>query len=113
MSIRRPEFLGAVASDYRDTTLEAMAATFVSLHVASDAESLSTPLMWALEWLLPGMRVRVDSETGWTRESFVAGLADVSILGLRERCHRRRRNIVMVLPWIISRRWSESYRDWH
>jgi hypothetical protein len=42
---------------------EAVTSSLVSLHVASDAESLATSLMRTLEWFLTGMRVRVNTQT--------------------------------------------------
>lgn len=42
---------------------EAVTTSLVSLHVASNAESLATSLVRALEWLLTSMRVRMDAET--------------------------------------------------
>lgn len=60
----------------------AVAASFVPLHVAPHAERFTTSLVGAQEWLLASVRVAVDPQTRWSRESFVAHLADVSILRL-------------------------------
>jgi hypothetical protein len=53
-------FLGPLASHNGAVELEAMAAPLVALHVAAYAECLAAPGMWALEWLLPSVRVAVD-----------------------------------------------------
>lgn len=79
-----------------------MATTLVSLHVASYAEGLAAAGMWALEWLLTGVRVAVDAKRARTGESLVACLADVAILRLREGGSGGRRNVVMVLPGVGS-----------
>lgn len=61
---------------------EAVATPLVPLHVAADTESLSTPGVRALEWLLARVRVAMDSKTAGSAESLVAGLADVAVLTL-------------------------------
>jgi hypothetical protein len=50
----------------------------VSSHVALDGELSSAPGLCALEWLLPGVRVGVDLETGRSREPLSAVLAYVT-----------------------------------
>jgi hypothetical protein len=84
--------------------LVVVAAAFVPLHVASDAECLPTASVRALERLLSRVGVAMDAERAGPREGFAAGLADVAVLGLRERRRRGRRDVVMVLPRVGSRR---------
>lgn len=61
-----------------------MAASLVTLHVASNAKGLAAAGVRALERLLAGVGVAVNSEGAGAGEGFVAGLADVSVLALRE-----------------------------
>jgi len=42
---------------HHGAAFECVAAAFVALHVAADAESFATALMWAFEWLLSRVRV--------------------------------------------------------
>lgn len=42
--------------------LEVVAATLVALHVAPDAEGLAAARVWALEGLLAGVRVAVNTQ---------------------------------------------------
>lgn len=79
-----------------------VAAALVALHVAADAEGFATAGVRALERLLARVRVAVDSQRARARERLVARLAHVSVLRLRERRCRRRRDVVVVLPWIRS-----------
>lgn len=65
-----------------------MAAALMALHVAPDAKGLSATWERALEWLGTRVRMAVDAEGTGTRECLVAGLADVAILALGERCRR-------------------------
>ena len=46
--------------------LSLMAASFVSLHIASHAECLSAAVMWAFEWLFARMAVTVYSQAAWS-----------------------------------------------
>ena len=75
-----------------------VAAALVALHVASDAEGLAAPRVRALERLLARVRVAVNAQRAGSGEGLVARLADVSVLGLRERSSGRRRDVVVVLP---------------
>jgi len=52
-----------MVNSYHSTAFKAVASSFVSLHVAADAEGLPASLMWAFEWLLSRMRVGVNSQT--------------------------------------------------
>lgn len=61
-----------------------MASPLMPLHVTPDAESLPTPGMRTLERLFAGVRVAVDLKTARPAERFVARLANVTILSLRE-----------------------------
>jgi hypothetical protein len=54
------------------------------LHVAPNAEGLAATGVRALEGLLSRVRVAVDTQARGAREGFVAGLADVAVLRLRE-----------------------------
>ena len=63
-----------------------MATPLVPLHVAPNTKCFPTAGAWTFERFLPRVRVAVDPEAGRPREGLVARLADVSILGLRERC---------------------------
>jgi hypothetical protein len=85
----------------------------MSLHVASHAEGLAAARVRALEWLLSSVGVAVDPERARAREGLVASLADVAILGLRERSCRGRRDVVVVLPWVGSRSRWKRHRDSH
>ena len=62
-----------------------MATPLVTLHVASHAEGLAAPGVWALERLLARVRVAVDTKGARPGEGLVACLADVAVLGLGER----------------------------
>jgi hypothetical protein len=77
-----------------------MTSPLMSLHITPDAEGLATPRMRTLEWLLARMAVAVDPQAAGTGKCLVAGLADVSVLRLREARLRRRRDVVVVLPWV-------------
>ena len=57
-----------------------MAASLVSLHVASNAKRLSAARLRTLERLFSSMAVVVDLETAWPRECFVASRTDITIL---------------------------------
>lgn len=92
---------------------EAVAATFVPLHVAADAEGLSTPGVRALEWLLASVRVAVNSKAARPAEGLVARLADVPILALWVRRPVRGVEVVVVLPGVgpvhgDRHRWRED-----
>jgi hypothetical protein len=80
-----------------------VATTFVALHIASYTKGFAAPGMWALEGLLSGVGVTVDSQRGRSGEGLVAGLADVSVLALGERSGGRWGDIVVVLPWVGTR----------
>ena len=60
-----------------------MATLLVPLHVASDAEVLSTVFMFALVRLLTGMRVGVDLQGTRSREWLATCLADIALLSGR------------------------------
>lgn len=90
-----------------------VATSLVTLHVASDAESLAASGVGTLEGFLTGVRVAVDSERAWPRESLVACLADVSVLALRERCRGGRSDVVVVLPRVGAGGWAEADGDGH
>jgi len=81
------------------------------LHVTTHAKGLPTALMWALERLLARVAMAVNTEAAGARKGFVAGLADVTILGLREAGLRRGRNVMVVLPRVGAARGLEAYRD--
>ena len=57
-----------------------MTSALVSLHVTSHTECFAASKMWALEGLLSGVRMAVDSKAARPRESLVASGADVTIL---------------------------------
>jgi len=57
-----------------------MTSALVSLHVTSHTECFAASKVWALEGLLSGVRVTVDSKAARPRESFVASGADITIL---------------------------------
>jgi hypothetical protein len=63
---------------------EAVAASFVALHVTPHAERFAAALMWAFEGLLACVTVAVDTKAAGPRKCLVACLADVTILGLRK-----------------------------
>jgi hypothetical protein len=75
-----------------------VAAPLVALHVAANTEGLAAPGVRALEGLLAGVRVAVDSQAARTAECLVAGLADVAVLALRVRRAVGRVEVVVVLP---------------
>lgn len=62
----------------------AMTAALVTLHVASDAESLSASGLRAHERLLASVAVTVDPQATRSRKGLVARLANVSVLGRRK-----------------------------
>ena len=76
-----------------------VAAALVALHVAPDTEGLTAASVGALERLLARVRVAVDPQRARSRERLVARLAHVPVLRLRERRGRRRRDVVVMLPW--------------
>lgn len=80
-----------------------MAASLVSLHVASNTERLAASSVRALEGLLTSVRVAVDAQAAGPAEGLITSLADVSILGGREWDPVGRVEIVVVLPDIASR----------
>lgn len=84
----------------------------MSFHVASHAEGFTAASVGALERLLAGVRVAVDAQGTGTGERFVACLANVAILGLRERRCGRGRDVMVVLPWVGTRRWHCD-AHWH
>ena len=59
-----------------------MTASLVPLHVTSHTEGFTACFVGAQKWLLTSVRVAVDPQTRRTRESFIAHLANVSILRL-------------------------------
>ena len=90
-----------------------VAAPLVALHVASDAERLAAAGVRALEGLLARVGVAVDAERARAGEGLVAGLADVTVLALREGSRRRRRDVVVVLPRVGPRGGTHAEADWH
>jgi len=68
----------------RSRGFEGVTAALVSFHVASDTESLSTTLVRTSEGFLASVRVAVDAKRAGPAKCFVACLADVAVLGLRE-----------------------------
>jgi len=66
------------------TTLETVAASFMTFHVASNAECFAAALVRAFEWFLACMGMAVNPQTRRSRECLVAGLTDISVLGLWE-----------------------------
>jgi hypothetical protein len=56
----------------------------MTLHVASDAESLAAAGVRALEGLLASVRVAMDAQRARAREGLVASLADIAVLRLGE-----------------------------
>jgi hypothetical protein len=56
--------------------------TLVTLHVAADRKGLAAAGVCAAEWLLAGVRVRVDAQRGGAGEGLVAGAADISVVVL-------------------------------
>lgn len=79
-----------------------MTATLVTLHVAANTEGLATSGVRALERLLASVGVAVDAQRAWAGKCFVAGLAYIAVLRLREGRGGRWRDIVVVLPWTGS-----------
>ena len=63
--------------------------------------------MWALERFLPGVRVAVDLQARGSTKGFVAGLADVPVLRLRELRLRGLVDVVVVFP---DSRWGARVR---
>lgn len=80
-----------------------MATALVSLHITSYTEGFAATGVGALERFLAGVRVAMNAQGARARESLVACLADVAILGLREGRGRRWGNVVMVLPRVGTR----------
>ena len=77
-----------------------MAASLMSLHVATYAEGFAASWLWALVRLLAGVAVAVDAKAAWPREGLVASRADVTVLRLRDLRLARSADVVMVLPWV-------------
>lgn len=77
---------------------ETVASPFMAFHVAPNAKGLAAPRVWALEGLLPRVRVAVDAKAAGSAECFMAGRAGVSILTLRIRNATYGVQVVMVLP---------------
>lgn len=61
-----------------------MAPSFMSLHITPHAEGFATALMWTFEGFLASVAVAVDAKTARSRKRFVARLADIAVLRLRE-----------------------------
>jgi len=95
------------------TAYTAVAPPLVPLHVTSHAERLTTPSVRTLERLLARVRMAVDLETAGPAERFVARLADVAVLGLREGRLRRWTDVVMVLPRVRGGHIGRGLRHWH
>lgn len=100
---------GAVAA----AAVIVVAAPLVALHVAAHAESLAAAGVRALERLLASVRVAVYPQGARAGECLVAGLADVAVLGLRERCRSRWRDVVVVLPRVGARLRTHGDVDRH
>lgn len=76
----------------------AMAASFVPFHVTPYAEGFPAAGVGTFEGFLPRMRMAVYAQARGSRESFVASLANVTILRLpRKSCRGRWRDVVMML----------------
>jgi len=99
----------SMVSYHPRTTFETVAASFMTFHVASDAECFAAALVRALEWFLACVWMAVNPQTGWSGECLVAGLTDISVLGLWEWGCGWGRYVVVMLPWISTRWWSECY----
>lgn len=70
----------------------------MALHVAAHGESLSAASVCAAEGLLARVAVGVDAQRGRTRESLVAGAADVAVVVLLVWGCAGRGEVVVVLP---------------
>ena len=75
-----------------------MTASLVTLHVAPHREGLSATSMGATEGLLTRVAMRVNAQTGGSRESLVAGAADIPVMVLLVGGGVRGREVVVVLP---------------
>ena len=75
-----------------------VAAALVALHVTPHAEGLAATGVGTLVRLLAGVGVGVDFEAAGAGEGFVAGGADVAVLGLREDGLRVLVDVVVVFP---------------
>jgi len=93
--------------------LKRMATSFVSFHITSHTKGFSATLVRTLEGFFARMTVTVDAKTARPRERFLACLADITVLGLREASLRRRRDVMMMLPRIGTTRRGQRDRDWH
>jgi len=101
---KKPSIKQRIARSWKRARRRGVAAALVPLHVTAHAERLAAPAMRALERLLARVAVAMYSQAARPRECFVARLADVAVLGLREGGLRGRRDVVVVLPWV--------YRCW-
>ena len=70
----------------------------MTLHVAAHGESLAAASVCAAEGLLASVAVRVDAQRGRTRESLVAGAADVTVVVLLVWGCAGGGEVVVVLP---------------
>jgi hypothetical protein len=59
-------------------------SSLVSLHVTSHAECLAASLVGAFEGLFAGVTMAVNAQAAGPRKCFIACLADIAILRLRE-----------------------------
>lgn len=75
-----------------------MASPLMTLHVTAHRESLPAAGMGAPERLLARVAVGVDAQAGGSRESLVAGAADVAVMVLLVGGGVGGREIVVVLP---------------
>lgn len=91
----------------------AMTAALMTLHIAAHAERLSAACMCASEWLLASVAMRVNSETGWTRKSFVACTTDIALVVLRVLCCGRKWEVVVMLPALMGDRWEHGWLWWN
>jgi hypothetical protein len=92
-----------------------VATSLVSLHVAAHAESFATSRLRALVGLLASVAVAVNPQAARSRESLVAGRADVAILRLRKLGLAGSADVVVVLPWVRAvGSWARHRRrQWH
>lgn len=75
-----------------------MATALMAFHVASHGECLTTASVSAPEGLLAGVRVRVNTQGRWARESLVASAADVPVMVLLVGSRGGWGEVVVVLP---------------
>lgn len=80
-----------------------MTTPLVTLHITAHGERLSTAWMCAVEWFLASVRVRVDAQTGRSRESLVASPADVAVVVLLVGRRAGGGEVVVVLVLVLPR----------